>query len=181
MEVILVCAIIAIVAAIAFPTTMNMYANYRLQAASDAVRSGWSRARAHASDEGRRYRFSVVPGKGNYRIAPDSAEYWGGSTPDQDPDNPAFVREDVIPSGIRFVIGKEGRANAADDESDSSLPIGQVDPGQWTGVAYFEADGSVQDDVEITLELDGGRPLIISLRSMTGIASVKYGPVEGQR
>jgi prepilin-type N-terminal cleavage/methylation domain-containing protein len=181
MEVVLVCAIIAIVACIAFPTVMSMYSTYRLQAASDAVRSAWVRARSHATDEGRRYRFSVVPGKGNFRIAPDSPEFWSGSNPEQDPDNPAYILEDALPSGIRFSLEKNGQAVSGEDDGESSFDIGEVDPGKWVGTAYFEADGSAQEDVEITFTHEGSRPMILSLRAMTGIASVKYGPVEGQR
>jgi prepilin-type N-terminal cleavage/methylation domain-containing protein len=181
MEVLLVVAIIGIMAGIAVPTIMTMYANYKLTAASDAIRAGWVKARSHAVDEGRRYRFSIVPGKGNYRIAPDSAEYWGGTVPDQDPDNPALILEGVLPSPIRFAMANDSAAPSNEDDADSSYPVGEVDPGQWVGTGYFEADGSVQDDVEIRLDLDGARTLIVSLRSMTGIANVKYGPVEGQR
>jgi type II secretory pathway pseudopilin PulG len=187
MELVIVLAIIAIMAGLAYPTIQGMFGHYRLRAASDGVRAGWVRARAHAVEEGQRYRFAVVPGKGNYRIAPDSPEYWSGSLPAFDPENPPLVIEDAVPSPVRFSIG-EGAA--PDEDGDSSLPVGSVEPGQWVSVVFFEADGSVEsalpsasnsEDVKITFSSPGYRPVVMHLRAMTGIASVKMAPVEGQR
>jgi hypothetical protein len=136
------------------------------------------RARAHAVEEGQRYRFAVVPGKGNYRIAPDSPEYWSGSPPAIDPDNPPLILEDSLPNGIRFSLEKNSEPN---QNRDSSLPVGEVESNQWVSAAFFEADGSAEEDVEIAFHSAGNRPVILKLRAMTGIASVKLAPVEGQR
>jgi prepilin-type N-terminal cleavage/methylation domain-containing protein len=176
LELTCVLAIIAIITAVSYPTVMSMYGQYRLQAASDGVRAGWVRARAQAVEEGQRYRFAVVPGKGNYRIAPDSAEFWSGSLPAFNSDNPPLVVEDALPNGIRFSLNK----NEPDMDGDSSFPVGEVEPNQWVSAAFFEADGSAQEDVEITFHSAGNRPVILKLRAMTGIASAKTAPVEGQ-
>ncbi len=183
MELILVVAIIAIVAGISYPSIMSMYGHYRLRGGSDLIRAGWVGARAHAVDEGQRYRFAVVPGKGNFRVAPDSPTYWAGNLPDFDHDNPPLIMEDTLPSGIVFTF--EGDAPAAPATSgDSTIPIGSVDPGQWKTVAIFDTDGTAEEDVTITLRStsgDGTRPVVVSLRAMTAISSSKMGPVGGQR
>jgi prepilin-type N-terminal cleavage/methylation domain-containing protein len=178
LELICVVAIIAIMAGLAYPTVTGMYGHYRLRAASDGVRAGWVRARAHAVEEGQRYRFAVVHGKGNFRIAPDSPEYWSGSLPAFDPDNPPLVLEDALPNGIRFSLDKNAQPS---HDGDSSFPVGEVESSQWASAAFFEADGSAQEDVEIAFHSAGNRPVILKLRAMTGIASVKMAPVEGQR
>ena len=184
MEVILVMTLIVIMAGIGYPSVSGMFSSYRLRAATDNVRSGWVKARAHAVEEGQRYRFAVVPGKGNFRIAPDRPEFWSGTLPELDRDNPPLILEDALPgdsllsSGIVFTLN----GNAPANDGAKSLPIGSVDPGQWVTTAYFEPDGTAQDDVDITFSCnDGGRPLILSLRALTGLASVKKAPVEGQR
>ena len=178
LELMCVLAIIAITAAVAYPTISGMYGHYRLRAAADGVRAGWVRARAQGVEQGQRYRFAVVPGKGNYRIAPDSPEYWSGSLPQFDPDNPPLVLEDSLPNGIRFAMDKNTEPN---QDGDSSLPVGEVESNQWVSAAFFEADGSAQEDVEIAFHSPGNRPVILKLRAMTGIASVQLAPVEGQR
>jgi prepilin-type N-terminal cleavage/methylation domain-containing protein len=176
LELILVIAIIVLFAGVSIPTINGMYSHYRLLASSDAVRAGWVRARSHAVDEGQRYRFAVVPGKGNFRIAPDSAEYWGGGTlPTPDPDNPPLVLEDILPTPVTFAI--EGSGGGSRDDSDSlsstSIPVGQVNAGDWVPRAYFEVDGSAAEDVTITFESRGAGRVILSLRALTGISSVK--------
>src|SRR5947209_6241409 len=108
MEVMMVMAVMVMLSAIGYPAIDNFYTGVKVEAASDAVRAAWSEAQAHAVNEGRPYRFSVVPGKGNYRVAPDSADYWGGSLPTpEDPDNPPAVIEKSLPKGIVFTTNGE--------------------------------------------------------------------------
>jgi len=169
-------AIIGIVFSLAYPSSIEMYDHYRLLAAADSVRSGWVGARSHAVEEGQRYRFAVVPGKGNFRIAPDSAEYWDGSHPETNADYPPFVFEGTLGKGIRFTIN--GTGGEDDDTSDSSVEIGAVDSGQWTTQAFFDADGTSPEDVTITLAIPGSRPVVLSLRGLTCSTTIKMAPAE---
>jgi prepilin-type N-terminal cleavage/methylation domain-containing protein len=177
LELILVMTIIVIFAGLASPTIMGLFSQYRLRAGADGIQASWVGARSHAVEEGQRYRFSVVPGKGNYRVAPDSPEYWTSSLPDFNHDNPPLILEDTLPGGVVFTIGGRGGPGEA-DEADSSFPVGQVDPGQWQTIAVFEPDGSAQEDVSITLSCanGGARPLVVSLRALTAMSSAKMAP-----
>jgi len=172
LELILVVVLIVAVTALAFPGLYSMYSYYKLEASGDAIRAAWSNGRTHAVDEGRRYRFAVVPGKGNYRIAPESAEFWqGGASGGGDPENPAYVFEDALTSGIRFQFG-----NNNDADGDSAMEVGSVSPDQWVTVAIFEVDGTAQEDVEIALTSpDVAVPLLIKLRAATGISTRERG------
>jgi len=173
MEILLVMAVMVMFAAIGYPAIDNFYSGVKVEAASDAVRAAWSEAQAHAVNEGRPYRFAVVPGKGNYRVAPDGSDYWSGGTPPQsDADNPAIVLENSLPKGIVFTTegGMAGPSNG-----ETSLPDNGVSSGQWTTTAVFLPDGTAQDDVEITLQMDGSRPTTICLRSLTGAVTVQRG------
>jgi prepilin-type N-terminal cleavage/methylation domain-containing protein len=175
MEVVLVMAIMVIFAAISYPAFDAMYAGTRLEGASDSVRAAWSEAQAHAVNESRPYKFAVVPGKGNFRVAPDSNEFWSGEggTAMSDPENPAYILEGSLPGGIAFPDENGNVPNVSADQS--SLPQGSVSIGQWVPTATFLSDNTVQDDVEITLRYHGTRPITLRLRALTGTTTVLRG------
>src|SRR6516164_8495476 len=87
-ELVLVMVLLVIVGALSYPSLSSMYGGFKVTAAADEVRSAWAQARAHAINEGTPYRFAVVPGKGNYRIAPDVESYWAGQGGQQAPEDP---------------------------------------------------------------------------------------------
>jgi prepilin-type N-terminal cleavage/methylation domain-containing protein len=171
MEVLLVMGVMVMLAAIGYPAIDSFYVGVRVEASSDAVRAAWSEAQAHAVNEGRPYRFSVVPGKGNYRVAPDSADYWAGSTPEaDDPENPPLVLEKSLPRGLIFTVNGEA---PFDGNGETSLPDDGVASGQWSTMAVFLPDGTARDDADVTLRLDGARPITLHLRSLTGVVTVQ--------
>ena len=157
LELLLVMAILVLMAGIAYPTLAGMYRDVRVKAAADQVRGAWTEARANAIEDGEAYRFSVQPGTGKYRIAPDSPESWDGSNGNRDENAaPAHILEDELPSSITFeVAGGDGASG-------------------WVTVVVFNPDGGCQDDCEITLkESDGSSPVVVRVRAMTGAISVK--------
>jgi prepilin-type N-terminal cleavage/methylation domain-containing protein len=175
-EIMVVMAVLVIFAALSYPSIENMYSFYRVQAAADALRGSWAEARTRAMEEGRPYRFSVVLGKGNYRVAPDSGDYWAGDTPaPADPNNPPLVQSDALPKGIRF---RRADTPAGDSDAETVLPTDSVATSQWSSLAVFLPDGTARDDVAIVLEAGGSRPLIVRLRGLTGGVSVR--PLEGK-
>ena len=159
LEVILVLALLVIIAGITFPTVMSAYGSQRIRAGSDTIRAGFVEARTHAVSESRRYRFSVMEGKGNFRVAPDDPAFWSGSGPPQDDQNPAFVYEDDVPVKFGFINGGGGEGGGS----------------QWKTMAIFDSDGSADNLEDITLRLRGTRPLVITLRALTGSSTVTYG------
>lgn len=167
-EVLLVMAIIIALAAIALPTMSAMYGDIQVKAAADEVRSMWTDCRTYAIEEGRGYRFAVKADSGKYRLAPDSAEFWGGASMEtaygsEDANVPAHVHEAELTQGIVFQV-PEGFGEATEDG--------------WTTIATFLPNGTANEDREITLRDDNdSRPVIVSLRAMTGAISVRAGPV----
>jgi hypothetical protein len=125
-------------------------------------------------DEGQAYRFAVVPGQGNYRVAPDTPAYWGGGDvpPPADPNNPRIVIDDALPKGIRFTLNGAGDSGLSPG-GDSPLPPGGVEPGMWTRVVTFLPDGTATDDVQISIQAAGSRPLVLRLRGLTGAVTVQ--------
>jgi prepilin-type N-terminal cleavage/methylation domain-containing protein len=176
LEMTLVMALIVILASLSYPAIGAMYAETRLQAGSDAVRAAWAEAQGHAVEEGRAYRFAIVPGKGNYRVAPDASEFWSGDGAAYDPENPSYILEDSLPKGMMFPdSGGRPMDVLVDDYSDTPADKEKVGTGQWVTYATFLPDGTSVEDVDLPLEYTGCRPLTLHLRSLTGTVTVQRG------
>ncbi len=122
----------------------------------------------------RAYRFAVISGKGNFRVAPDSPEFWGGGDPPvADSNNPPLVVEDSLPRGVRFSTPDTYQTASIDQSGDSALPPGSVDPGSWSAIVTFLPDGTTKEDVEIVFTGAGARPVDVKLRGLTGAVSVQ--------
>ncbi len=174
-ELVLTLAVIVLLSALAYPTLDSLYADFKLASAADQLRARFADARAHATDEGRPYRFAVVPNKGNFRIAPDSPDYWASGDPPQppDPDNPPLVVDEALPKGIRFNTPDNSAPTGGDPGGDSSLKPGTVSPDQWSNPISFLPDGTASDDFKITLEMPGAQTLVVQVRALTGAVTVK--------
>lgn len=172
-ELLLVLAMLIVMTALAFPSLDSMNSAYRVSEAVDMVRARWATARSHAMNEGRSYRFSVIPGKGNFRIAPDSADFWAGGG--SNPDDNALVLDEALPKGVRFNLGP---SNSGDMSGDSSQKPEQVDIAQMSTVVAFLPTGTASEDVEITFACAGARAVTLKLRALTGAVTVKTAPPE---
>ena len=172
-ELMLVLALLVILAAIAYPSLDSLLGTFRMNAAADMIRAHWADARAYAMNEGQAYRFAVVSGKGNFRVAPDKPDYWSGNDPaPPDQNNPPLVVDDALPRGVRFATPDNYQTTGM-DSGDSSTPVGTVDPNSWTTIVTFLPDGTTKEDVEIVFTGNGTRPLDIKLRALTGAVTVR--------
>src|SRR5262249_23678382 len=68
---------------------------------------------------------------------------------------PPLVLEDVMPNDIRFNLGS-GASSAGTDGNG------------WVAILTFLPDGSCDSDKTIRLELDGARPIEVSVRALSG-------------
>lgn len=159
LEILLVIAIMIILMAVAYPTLEGMYEDTRVQAAADDVRGAWAEARVRAIDNGIPFRFSVKPNQEKFRVAPDLAEFWDGVT-DSDTEGESEDGKVIVgslPKNIFFSL-----------ESDAPETSGG-----WRTVATFLPDGTCKDDARIVLRADDCQPLVVSVRSLTGITRVQ--------
>jgi hypothetical protein len=194
LELVLVLALLVIIGAIIYPSLDGMYGGYRLTVATDMVRGAWASARSHAMNEGQSYRFAVVQGKGNFRLAPDTADNWGSgsgaagspppSTPAAAPSGgdhalPPLIMEDVLPTGVRFTT-TDALQSGGPDVSGSSI-LERVEPGSYTTLVTFWSDGTADKDVTIAFHGRGGQPLVLQLRGLTGAVSLKEYSAEGRK
>jgi Tfp pilus assembly protein FimT len=185
--VLLVLALILLLSAIAYPSLDSMFSFYKVQAAADKVRAAWAEAQAHAINEGRPYRFSVVPSKGNFKVAPDSSEFWGDNNSSSSDDNgngqdQAYVMEDALPKGVRFAMNNDQPEASFDAGGDSAAEVGTVNAGEWNTVATFLPDGSARQDlVEVSFGARGTRSISLRLRGITGVVTMRMSEGEGHR
>jgi type II secretion system protein H len=155
LELLLVLAVIVMLAAIAVPSIEAMYSQVRVQAAADQLRGRLAQARSQAINDGRPYRIGVKPDTGDYRIAPDSAEFWGdGTAPTASSDDifpPPLIDQATLPSQIVFRISGNPPSS-----------------GGWTTLVTYLPTGSAVDDCTIRLEREDSQPIEIEVRAITG-------------
>lgn len=157
LEVLVVVALIAIIAALAVPNIEGMYGHVRMSASIDQVRAQWAEARAHAIDNGVPYKFSVMMGQERFRVAPDLPEFWNGgdTSGGQLEEGTAYVHEDSLEKGIVFTNGSNGTS------------------GDWHTVAIFLPNGECKEDADVTLGGQGYRSHQIRVRGLTGVVTVQ--------
>jgi type II secretion system protein H len=166
MELLLVLAIVAMLLAVAYPSMMSLYDDFKLKAAADHLAARFAETRSLAIEQGQAYRVAVKPGDTGYKIAPDTSTYWSDSTQADDQSGTAIVIEDNMPGQITFGLDQGGASGTAD--SSGYVPI-----------VTFLPDGSCDDDKFIRLQFQTARPLDIKLRSLTGSVTVRPAPPGG--
>jgi prepilin-type N-terminal cleavage/methylation domain-containing protein len=170
-ELVLVLAILVVVMALAYPSVEAMYGGYRLRAGVDQVRAVWAEARARALEEGRGYRFTLGPDGTSFKVAPDSAEFWGGGAPAETSASatPPLVRDEVLPKRVHITASQAPSAGA--ERSGGLTPS---DPNASPDAIVFLPDGTASTDAELVFEAPGGgRPIALRLRGLTGIVTTR--------
>jgi prepilin-type N-terminal cleavage/methylation domain-containing protein len=182
-EVMLVLAVLVLLAAVVVPSLDSWLTSFRVTAAGDAVRAAWAQARSHAINDGTSYRFCLIPNTGIYRLAPDSATFWGSASGSDGSSvalaqshNPPLVLEETLPRGVRFVIGN---GPSPSDNEQAPAP-GAVDTGVWSNPVVFYPDGTARDDVDLILRGRRGRALLVRLRGLTGAVTSRWLPEGGR-
>lgn len=177
LELLLVLALILLLAVIAYPSLDAMSGDLKLVSAADQVRAAWTQARTRAVNEGRPYRFALVPGKGNYRLAPDAPEFWSGdgaqaADSTENTEKP-LVLERCVTNGVRFNLQDASTPLELDAGDDSFLPPGSVELNKYLPIVTFSPDGTSREDVNIVFSLKGARPILLRLRGLTGAVTVR--------
>jgi hypothetical protein len=130
-------------------------------------------------NESRAYRIAIITGHGNFRVAPDSADFWGNNAPatsDDGSGTPYYMLEGTAPKGVRISTSDQSRAG----DGDSALPVGTIDPNSWQRIVAFGADGTTIDNVELAIYGTGGAETYLRLRGLTGIVTVRQQSAEGK-
>jgi hypothetical protein len=182
LELVLVLALLVVVAAMVYPSAESMYGHLKLSQGADTVRGAWAAARAHAIDEGRPYRFAIIPGQGNLRVAPDSSDFWGTGGQAEGPvdqDHPAFILTQTLPKGLRFSAA-DAASPPPTQQGPSSLPEDAISPEMWSTRTVFLPDGTATEDVEIIFGADGTMGRVLKLRALTGAVTERQMKLNGR-
>jgi prepilin-type N-terminal cleavage/methylation domain-containing protein len=201
-EMMLVMAIVLIIAALTSPLIFEgLRSEGDVNAASDLVRSRWADCRSQAIEEGRAYRFAVIPNTGKFKIEPfDPARHMngpafanqGGTTtigPDGQPTGP---NGPAVQGVMPFITNQASPVENEDSYViEDALPSGvrfgtkdtPVDPGSeeakdgdYVTVAVFLPDGTAMQDVEITFGTAAKASAVtLRLRGMTGAVTTVQG------
>lgn len=172
-EVLLVVAVLVLLAGLSYPSLEGMYDSFRTTTAVDQVRGCWAKARSRAINEGQPYRFAILPDRGNYRLAPDTADHWSGNGAAAGMEEGGalpLVMDGALPKGVRFRLGPPSEGGS---DGDSFLPPGTVDLSSWQSLVTFLPDGSARQNVEIVLDSANSRPIVLRLRALTGTATAR--------
>src|SRR5262249_11194689 len=127
-------------------------------------------------DEGRPYRFAIVPNLGNFRVAPDGPEFWSSSGPAQgtgDPTSGLWMQSATLPKGLRFSAPDVPADSGQAAPGEISLPEDSVPPDRWSTRTVFLPDGTASQDVEIVFGASGTMGLVMRLRALTGAVTVR--------
>ena len=182
LELVLVMAILVLVASLGYPAYETLVEGVKTDTAVDAVRGALADAQAHAMNEGQAYRFAIVPGQRDIRIAPDSSDYWsGGGTPAQssnDNTDPPLAYGSKLPAGMAINIGSDAVAGTSGTETEKDSAANKdssanLDPAAYTSAAVLLPDGSARDDVDLAMSRNGVRVVVIHLRALTGSVTVQ--------
>ncbi|MFT3879745.1 MAG: prepilin-type N-terminal cleavage/methylation domain-containing protein [Gemmatales bacterium] len=166
-------AILAIVTAMTAPMATGWWRNQKLQEAIDDLRTDWIKARTHAMDEGRPYRFQIQTGNNGYRIAPNDIGQWADQSsgvnapPSGDPDEVAgTVIEKTLPENLIFEpAGDLVNLGGNPEATWLFLPDGRA--------KLLDADGREHQLASILLsEQGGGRKRQLTMRALTAQASL---------
>ena len=178
-EMILVLGILALTAALVWPSLETMYGDSQLQNASDTIRSRLIAARSDAMEDGRIYLFRFTPGGANYQIVPydnnDESESPEESKPTSQsgtlPPGLLFFEtptEITIPSDTAINMIAKGGLNlpssqSAFSETETDLP--------WSDPVVFQPDGTCGDLTLIIATFEGNY-VEVNMQSITGIVKV---------
>lgn len=184
-EIIIVLALLVVVFAIAMPYTQMMYRDARPRAAADALRAAFLQARTHAMEEGRPYRVGILPGGSTFRVAPDSDEYWTGSgqgVPSPEGALPAYIRAKNLPGGVVFATPNSAPTPAVNSvNTPPEVDPASIDSSRFETLVVLFSDGTAEQDVEVRFDYPGTTPVVVTLRGLTGVSTVRTQVREGAR
>lgn len=154
-EVILVVAVLVLIGFVSMPFIQPMFADGRLQAAEDLVKARCAEMKVHAVSEGRAYRFAFQDNTGQFRIAPDDADFWGdGGEPDTGDDGQGWVFEGELPKDVLFC-----QADAVPQTGGDKA---------WTRAFTFLADGTGRENTTIAFGKAGGPSRSLKMQGVLG-------------
>jgi type II secretion system protein H len=185
LELLLVLALLAMMAAFSWPAMRGSMGGQNLRSAGDQIRTNWLRARTKAITSGEAMSFRYQPGTGRYRIEQRTEQQillaaftassggagqggGGGSSAAVQSVPPAPVPpvEDELPDGVSFA-GSEVMADSRATRLAAEDRVRSMGDGSWSEAVLFYPDGTATA-AQVVLVGARGRAIAVELRSLTG-------------
>lgn len=170
LEIILVIGIMVAVAAIALPTMTRSFSSQALLKAADRVRVSMGQARVRAIRTGQIHAVGYLPGRGWIDVASlqqisTIASKVTRRLQEQQLGITSNYDDDLLPGKVIFVAGQTvNNARSADARNESGSES------QLLSILFYP-DGTSQD-ARLTLQNEEGQLIDVTLRGLTGTASV---------
>jgi type II secretory pathway pseudopilin PulG len=170
LEVCVVTAIIAAIAALTLPSITGMFGDARLDAASDMVQARLADARSMAMEQGKAFRFGYMPGTGMYQIAPDDSPLWQSSGPQQgaEPIDKDDQLTGELPQDVKFSHEPGAFSNSGGPGTGNGWQVGGIFLPDGTARGGMNPDGTTIDDVTFYYGMAGRGPHGVRVRGLTG-------------
>jgi type II secretion system protein H len=170
LEVSVVVAIMAVIAAIAIPSMLALMGDADVASSGDQIRARLADARSMAMETGKPVRFGFVPGTGKFQFAPDDSDAWN-TVPNVKRAEQDDLRIGELADEVLFSM-----------EMNSFNGSGPSSSGSWTSVFVFlpegggrtpfNPDGTSNDDVTFYYGRAGYSPMAVEIRGLTGAVRV---------
>jgi type II secretory pathway pseudopilin PulG len=185
LEVLLALSLLVMLAALAWPLLTSPLANQRLRSAADTVRTEWAEARVLAISTGRIYAFQCVPGQNRFTVTPmlslDAATADASTDEAADPlreGSSDAPEEHFLPERTQFAAidaDSEGRQAGAVAANALASSLDAANASTASSRLMFYPDGTTTSGV-VRIEGEHGRTISLTLRGLTGVATVS--PIE---
>lgn len=171
LELMLVIGILIAISAITLPTVTRSFSSQSLFKAADRVRVSMGQARVRAIRTGQIHAVGYVPGRSWIDVAsleqlPTIASRAGRRLQEKQRGITSDYDDDLLPGRVTFVAGEtfyDARAFDATEQAGGVSGLRTI---------LFYPDGTSQD-ARLTLQNEEGRFLDVTLRGLTGTASVR--------
>jgi prepilin-type N-terminal cleavage/methylation domain-containing protein len=203
-ELLLVLALLTIIASLTALALRRPFANQRLDAAADMVRTQWCLARNEALRSGATYSFQFAVGGNSFRVQRcsdepgDESRNWEAGSREQGagsgasallpaPSSPLpahsgaakFLPEHTLFDTMTWNSEIGSQRSEVRDQTSDLRPLTSA-PGGWSDSIYFYPDGTTSD-VRLVLVNDQGSLVELTLRGLTGAVAVSHVRAAGER
>lgn len=167
MELIATLAVILILGAVILPTLVSYRGDSRVRAAADTLTARVAEARVKAMEDGLPYRLALHRDGRQLRLAPYSFDVLSDAAAENDTDTSSAtmprVQTDVLPNTVTLQRLESGNFTVPPQDADG-----------WITLATFQSDGSCREDnLQVLVEEPGTAPLLVHLRGLTGVVSIR--------
>ncbi|MDA1014690.1 MAG: prepilin-type N-terminal cleavage/methylation domain-containing protein [Planctomycetota bacterium] len=183
LEIVIVLAIVSTIAALAWPVTMRWIADRSVHESAIVVRSSLVSARLWAIDTSLTYQFRFEPNGRNFIVFPHDREY-ATSNQTQPNADPAYASARAIsgelPENVSFqLLSDSVSVEQLTPELLKGLPnAAELSRVRWSAPLLFHSDGTALTDATIRIADKAENEYHITIRSLTGMPTLKEGPPE---